>query len=133
MTTEGCLLHKTLKSKSYLRITIGPSARQSPGIPYVLEFWPPGAQSPVHNHGSVCAILKVVFGTIQNGTYNKMPSTVYNSKTEETFQPKELFQFDCHQGDVLWMSPKWSKFEGEKSLYVSTAMTFSISGTRPTC
>jgi len=104
MTTQGCLLHEKLKSKSYLRITIGPSARQSPGIPYVLEFWPPGAVSPVHNHSSACAIIKVLYGTIQNGTYNKMPSTVYDT---ETFQPKELFHFDCHQGDVLWMSPKW--------------------------
>ena len=42
------------------------------GIPYVLEFWPPGSRSAVHNHGSVCAIVKVVFGTIQNGTYNKV-------------------------------------------------------------
>ena len=42
------------------------------GIPYVLEFWPPGSRSAVHNHGSVCAIIKVVFGTIQNGTYNKV-------------------------------------------------------------
>ena len=44
------------------------------GIPYVLEFWPPGSRSAVHNHGSVCAIIKVVFGTIQNGTYNKVSS-----------------------------------------------------------
>ena len=107
MTTEGYLLHKTLKNKPYLRITIAPSARQSPGIPYVLEFWPPGSKSQVHNPGSVCAILKVVFGTIQNGTFNKMPSTVYDTRTAETLRLKEMFQFDCHQGDVLWMSPEW--------------------------
>ena len=112
MTTEGCLLHKTLKNKPYLRITIGPSAKQSPGIPYVLEFWPPGSKSAVHNHGSVCAIIKVVFGTIQNGTYNKMPSTVHCSVRHKDcgdlpalFQPKERFQFDCNRRDVLWMSP----------------------------
>ena len=108
MTTEGCLLHKTLKNKPYLRITIGPSAKQSPGIPYVLEFWPPGSKSAVHNHGSVCAIIKVVFGTIQNGTFNKMPSTVVDNKgSAKTVQPDELFRFDCYNGEVMWMSPKW--------------------------
>jgi len=107
MTTEGCLLHKTLQHKHYLRITIGPSANQSPGIPYVLEFWPPGAESPVHNHGSVCAIVKVLFGTIQNGTYNKMPSRVYDADATDKFEPKQLFQFDCNKGDALWMSPEW--------------------------
>ena len=108
MTTEGCLLHKTLKNKPYLRITIGPSAKQSPGIPYVLEFWPPGSKSAVHNHGSVCAVIKVVFGTIQNGTFNKMPSTVVDNRgNSQTVQPDELFRFDCYNGEVMWMSPEW--------------------------
>ena len=31
MTTPGCLLHSTLRNKSYLRITLGPGARESPG------------------------------------------------------------------------------------------------------
>jgi len=107
MTTPGCLLHKTLQGKPYLRITIGPSAKESPGIPYVLEFWPPGSKSAVHNHGSVCAIIKVVFGTIQNGTFNKMPSCVYDSKQSRTVAPQELLRFDAYKGDVMWMSPEW--------------------------
>jgi len=107
MTTPGCLLHKTLQNKSYLRITIGPSAKESPGIPYVLEFWPPGSTSSVHNHGSVCAVIKCVFGTIQNGTYNKMPSKMYDEKMAKTIPPQELFRFDAYKGDVMWMSPEW--------------------------
>ena len=107
MTTEGCLLHKTLKNKPYLRITIGPSAKQSPGIPYVLEFWPPGSKSAVHNHGSVCAIIKIVYGTIQNGTINKMPSSVYDEDSAKAAIPEELMKFDAYKGDVMWMSPEW--------------------------
>ena len=59
MTTEGCTLHTVLKTKSYLRIPAGPSFGQSPGVPYVLEFWPKGSKSPIHNHGNVCGIVKV--------------------------------------------------------------------------
>merc|ERR1719150_3443574 len=98
--TPGCTLYQTLKKKSYLRITIGDHARQSPGIPYVLEIWPPGSQSPVHNHGSTFAIVKVLYGTIENRTFNKMPSTASS-------QPEALLKFDAHEGQVMWMSPDW--------------------------
>merc|ERR1712045_21753 len=86
--------------KSYLRITIGDDPRQSPGIPYVLEIWPPGSKSPVHNHGSTFAIVKVLYGTIENRTFNKMPSTASS-------HPEALFNFDAHEGQVMWMSPDW--------------------------
>ena len=92
INTPECKLYETLQTKSYLRITIGPSARQSPGIPYVLEIWPAGSQSPVHNHGSTYAIVKVLYGTIENRTFNKMPSTAT--------QPQELFRFDAQAGEV---------------------------------
>ena len=51
---------------------------------------------------------QVVFGTIQNGTFNKMPSTVVDNKgSAKTVQPDELFRFDCYNGEVMWMSPEW--------------------------
>ena len=31
-----------------------------------------GARSPIHNHGAVCAVIKVLYGTIQSGIYNKV-------------------------------------------------------------
>jgi hypothetical protein len=42
INTEGALLHSKLKSKAYLRITMGEDMGKSPGIPYVLEIWPKG-------------------------------------------------------------------------------------------
>jgi len=105
INTEGCILNKTLKNKNYLRITMGKGRGESPGIPYVLEFWPPGARSPIHNHGAVCGMIKVLYGTIQNGCFNKVPSTVTDSKKK--FRPQELMKFDAYKDDVLWLSPEW--------------------------
>jgi hypothetical protein len=51
----------------------------SPGNAYVLEIWPPGASSPFHNHG-----------TIQNGVFKKVPSTVFDS--ERNLRPRELMK-----------------------------------------
>jgi len=105
INTEGCILNKTLKNKNYLRITLGKGLGESPGIPYVLEFWPPGARSPIHNHGSVCGMIKILYGTIQNGTFNKVTSQVYDSKKK--FRPQELMKYDAYAGDCLWLSPEW--------------------------
>ena len=60
IVTEGFTLNKILKNKSYLRVPAGPSFGQSPGVPYVLEFWPTNSKSPIHNHGNVCGIVKVI-------------------------------------------------------------------------
>ena len=105
INTEGALLNALLKTKNYLRITMGKGMGESPSITYVLEFWPPGARSPIHNHGAVCGLVKILYGTIQSGIFNKVPSTVLDSKNN--FRPTELFKFDALKGDVLWMSPEW--------------------------
>ena len=57
--TDGALLNNLLKTKSYLRITMGKARGESPGVPYVLEIWPRGSRSVIHNHGAVCAVIKV--------------------------------------------------------------------------
>jgi hypothetical protein len=103
--TEGALLNKILKTKAYLRITMGKGLGQSPGIPYVLEIWPKGARSPIHNHGAVCAVIKVLYGTIQSGVYNKVTSSVIDGKGK--FRPQELTKFNCFKDEVTWMSPEW--------------------------
>ena len=42
VNSEGALLNSKLKTKNYLRITMGKGMGESPGICYVLEIWPPG-------------------------------------------------------------------------------------------
>lgn len=44
---------------TYLRITLGQSLGNSPGQPYVVEIWPPGHYSSIHDHGNACAVIKV--------------------------------------------------------------------------
>ena len=43
--TDGAMLNKVLKTKPYLRITMGKGMGESPGIPYVLEIWPKGEET----------------------------------------------------------------------------------------
>lgn len=75
VSMEGLLGYKLLKAKTgefgqddfketYLRITLGYDLGDSPGIPYVLEIWPKGHYSPIHDHGDANAVIKVLHGEI---------------------------------------------------------------------
>ncbi|XP_021364309.1 uncharacterized protein LOC110457385 isoform X2 [Mizuhopecten yessoensis] len=108
--TEGCLLYEKLKSKAgefgegsgkeetYLRVTLGHSLGNSPGIPYVLEIWPSGHYSPIHNHGNANAVIKVLFGEINISIYNKQT-------TEPDAVPMKTF--NAYAGDVTWINRNW--------------------------
>ena len=50
--------------KTYLRITLGTNQGESPGIPFVMEIWPGGHYSPIHNHGGANAVIRVLHGEI---------------------------------------------------------------------
>ena len=50
--------------ETYLRITLGENNGESPGIPYVMEIWPVGHFSPIHNHAGANAIVRVLYGKI---------------------------------------------------------------------
>ncbi|KXJ86156.1 RmlC-like cupin domain-containing protein [Microdochium bolleyi] len=96
--------HKRLKTKAgkgdpdatYLRITLGFNYGDSPGVPYVLEIWPPKHYSSVHDHGDACAIIKVLHGEI-NATYY---DTLQKRRPAVIGSPA-LFQ----EGQITWLSP----------------------------
>lgn len=48
----------------YIRVSVGLPSGCSPGIPYVLEIWPPGHFSPIHNHGNAFGIVRLLHGSI---------------------------------------------------------------------
>jgi len=50
--------------ETYLRITLGKNNGESPGVPYVMEIWPVGHYSPIHNHAGSNAIVRVLHGSI---------------------------------------------------------------------
>lgn len=106
--TPGCWCHETLKSKStefnpdkpnlletYLRITLGHNNGESPGVPYVMEIWPPQHYSPIHNHGGSSAVIRVLHGKINVSLYPYL-----SSDNVEPFG-KEDFSED----DITWISP----------------------------
>ena len=77
IATPGCWCYDKLQEKktefnpdnpniyeTYLRITLGEIDGDSPGIPYVMEIWPPGHYSPVHDHAGSDAIIRVLHGFI---------------------------------------------------------------------
>lgn len=81
--------------ETYLRITMGFNQGDSPGIPYVMEIWPPGHYSPVHNHAEANAIIRVLHGEI---TVN-----LYPMLSDYHLMPFMVAKFA--KDDVTWISP----------------------------
>ena len=113
INNPGCILYNKLREKvgefgglneTYLRVTLGSSYGDSPGIPYVLEIWPAGHFSPVHNHGNSNAVIKVLFGTINVGIYNKFTPDING---DLPFPPPKLFSFDGFPGNFTWIDANW--------------------------
>lgn len=111
LDTEGMTLNKKIEEKRkddefgepqmvYIRVTIGPNEGDSPGVPFVLEIWPKGCYSPVHNHAYTAAVIKVLHGTITVSWYNPL--------AEKDNDPKQrpFGEVSCNAGDVTWLSPE---------------------------
>ena len=101
------ILFKKLKSKAgefgsfdqtYLRVTLGSNRGSSPGVPYVLEIWPMGHGSPIHNHGNSYAVIKVLHGGLTIKVFNK------HTDHKDAVPVKK---FDVKKSDVTWISPNW--------------------------
>ena len=105
INTKGKILYEKLKEKrqkdgmGYLRVTVGLDRGASPGVPYVLEIWPKGSHSPIHNHGNAYAVIKVLYGEIN--------ITVYNKTWKDASTQERLNRFVAKKGDVTWLSPNW--------------------------
>lgn len=82
--------------ETYLRITMGLNQGDSPGIPYVMEIWPPAHYSPVHNHGGANAIIRVLHGEI----------TVKLFPMLSDFHRVPFMERKFLKDDVTWISPE---------------------------
>ena len=107
IATPGLWCHERLKQKAsefdkdkpneketYLRITLGENNGESPGIPYVMEIWPVGHFSPVHNHGGSSAVIRVLHGAINVSLYPFLGDSV-----------APFLSAEFKKGDVTWISP----------------------------
>ncbi|RGP66306.1 cysteine dioxygenase type i [Fusarium sporotrichioides] len=81
--------------ETYLRITLGDNLANSPGIPYVMEIWPPGHMSPIHQHGDASAIIRVLYGSINVTWFDALQE---NGNPQVIGQPVNL-----KKGDVTWL------------------------------
>jgi hypothetical protein len=103
IATPSCWCYETLVAKSkefgepniketYLRITLNENNGESPGIPYVMEIWPVGHYSPVHNHGGAEAIIRVLHGGIHVQLFSFLGGNSFGSA-------------EFKKGDCTWISP----------------------------
>jgi len=108
--TEGMWCNKRLKEKSYefnkdkpnpyetyLRITLGENNGESPGVPYVMEIWPIGHYSPIHNHAGSNAIVRVLHGSINVKLFRFLCN---DSDKDAVFGVA-----DFNKEDITWISP----------------------------
>ena len=117
--TPGKWCYERLKQKStefdkdkpdpletYLRITLGENNGESPGIPYVMEIWPVGHYSPIHNHGAASAIIRVLHGSIN--------VSLFPFLSGDALEP--FAKTDFKQEDITWISPSLNQVHQLKNL-----------------
>jgi predicted metal-dependent enzyme (double-stranded beta helix superfamily) len=124
--TQNCWCNKRLQEKStefskdkpnptetYLRITLGQNNGESPGIPYVMEIWPPGHYSPVHNHSGADAIIRVLTGEIN--------VSLFPFLSESGIKPFANANFSKDQ--ITWISPTLNQTHQLKNQGTNTCVT----------
>jgi hypothetical protein len=105
ITTPHRLCHEKLAEKNretegqfgYLRVTLDANMGDSPGQPYVLEIWPAGNGSPIHDHGRACAVIKVLHGNIQVSWFSAL--------SPEITDP--WGSMIAHAGEVTFLTPDY--------------------------
>jgi len=93
-------------NETYLRITLGENNGESPGIPYVMEIWPVGHYSPIHNHGGASAIIRVLNGCINVSLFPFLSS--------DYIIPFAVTNFE--KDDIMWISPTLNQVHQLKNL-----------------
>jgi len=129
--TPGAWCHERLKAKStefnkdkpnlletYLRITLGQNNGESPGVPYVMEIWPVGHYSPIHNHGGADAIIRVLNGEIN---VSQFP---YLCPSKQGVEPFAINTFQKDQ--ITWISQTLNQVHQLKNLPENTATCITI-------
>ena len=131
IATPGCWCYDTLQEKknefnpddpnidgTYLRITLGDNDGESPGIPYVMEIWPIGHYSPIHNHAGANAVIRVLRGTINVSLYP------FLCKDAEKVEPFAVTDFK--KDDVTWITPYLNQVHMLKNLDTSKETCITI-------
>lgn len=113
LTTPGMTLYSIAEDKMnsadgfgtdevYIRVTVGKDSKIGPGIPFVLEIWPSGMKSPIHDHGDSVAVIKVLHGQINIDIYNKLVQPESYPTEADILQ-----SFAPTKGQFTWMNKNW--------------------------
>ena len=84
------------KKKQYLRIEIVAAEGVAPGSEFVLEIWPPGSKSPIHDHGDVFAAIKALTG--------KVDISIYPFLSPQN--PRPHTQLTLATGQITYLQPR---------------------------
>ncbi len=124
IVNEDGWCHQTLLAKAqefgkpnpemtYLRITLGVNQGESPGIPFVMEIWPAGNYSPIHNHGGADAVIKVLHGSIHVRLFAML----------SPLHQKPFAEADFAAGEVTWITPRLNQTHQLKNIGSETCVT----------
>lgn len=102
---------------TYLRLTAGQRTGNAPGHNFVIEIWPPGHFSPIHNHGNVYSIIRVLCGEVLVRLYPTLMVSIRD------YQPiEQIFR----EGSVTWMSPSLNQIHQVKNVNLHGACCITI-------
>jgi predicted metal-dependent enzyme (double-stranded beta helix superfamily) len=105
-------------SETYLRITLNENNGESPGIPYVMEIWPVGHYSPIHNHAGASAVIRVLHGKINVSLFP------YLCCQKDTIEPFGISQFV--KDDITWISPALNQTHQLRNMTTSSETCITI-------
>ena len=128
INTIGCKLKDKLDEKikkagfgrpenTYIRIPLGQNYGQQPGQPFVLEIWPKGHSSPIHNHGNAVAIIKLLYGELDVDLHNPL------ANKNNPDDPKPVKSIHLTSGDITWMTPLYYQTHRLKNTGQCTAIS----------
>jgi hypothetical protein len=100
--------------ETYLRITLGQNNGESPGVPYVMEIWPIGHYSPIHNHAGAHAIIRVLNGTINVSLFAFLGAD------------KPFGNTNFIKDDITWISPTLNQVHQLKNLETNNETCITI-------
>jgi Cu-Zn family superoxide dismutase len=104
--TEGCILNEKINlpksvfsetnsaSSSYIRVSLIRKAT----FPVVIEIWPKGQSSPIHNNGDCVAVIKVLKGSLQLDFYNPLANISFT-------RPVKINSVKLHESNFTYMTP----------------------------
>eukprot|EP00961_Rhodomonas_salina_P057650 774868-Rhodomonas_salina.1 len=131
LTTKGCILYGMLDDKknlareagmnpkqTYLRIAYGTPNAQAPGHPFILEVWPPGHSSPVHDHAGTFSAIKVLKGTLRNSQFAMLSDLPHHHAQ------KKIATTTLKEGDITWIHPFRFQIHQVKNVGAQTAISF---------